>query len=63
MQEGFVNIEHLRVLGMLSGDSNRQFRIILSARAAVEIGHIVRVSPECSDGDARRNQTRFVTGT
>ena len=51
MQDESVNIEYLRVLGMLSGDSNGQFRIILAARAAVEIGDIVRISPECRDGD------------
>jgi hypothetical protein len=62
MQEEFVNIEYLRVLGMLSGDSNGQFRITLAARAAMEIGDIVRISPECLDGDKRRNQTRLVMG-
>ena len=61
MQEECVNIEHLWVLGLLSGDSNGQFGITLTARAAVEIGNIVPKSPECRDGGTRRNQTRLVT--
>jgi len=63
MQDRSVNIEYLRVLGMLSGDSNGQFRITLAARVIVEIGDIVRMSPECRDGDTRRNQARLVMGT
>ena len=63
MQDKFVNIEDLRVLGMLSGDSNGQFRITLAARAVVEIGGIVRISPECRDGDTRRNQAQLVMGS
>ena len=62
MQEEFVNIEYLRVLGVLSGDSNGQFRIILTVRAVLEIGDIVRISPECRDSDTRRNQTQLVMG-
>ena len=60
MQEEFVNIEDLRVLGMLSGDSNGQFRMTLAARAVGQVGDIVRISPECRDGDTRRNQARLV---
>ena len=51
MQEEFVNMEYLRDLGVLSGNSNSQFRITLAAQAVVEIGDIVHISPECCDGD------------
>ena len=63
MQEEFVNIEDLRALGMLSGVSIGRFRITLAARAVGEIGDIVRLSPECRDGDTRRNQAQLVMGT
>ena len=63
MQEGFVNIEDLRALGMLSGDTNAQFRITLNAREVVKIGDIVCISPECRDSTTRRNQAQLVMGT
>jgi len=44
-------MEYIRILGVLSGDSNEQFRITLAARAVIEIGDIVRISLECRDGE------------
>jgi hypothetical protein len=57
MQNEFVNIEYLRILGMLSGNSNGQFHIALAVQTAEEIGNIVRRSPSCHDGGSKRNQT------
>ena len=52
MQEKFGNIEYLRVLGMLPGDSKGQFHITSVSGAAVEIGNIVYRNP------ARRTGTQ-----
>jgi hypothetical protein len=50
MQDGFVNIEYLRDLGVLSGNSNGPFHVILAVRVAEEIGNIDRIGPECCGG-------------
>jgi len=47
MKDGFVNMEYLRDLGVLSGNSNGQFRITLAIRATVEIENVVCIGPEC----------------
>ena len=62
MQDGFVKIECLRILGMLSGNSNGRFHITLAAQTANESGNIVPVSPGFNNGGAKRNPTLLDMG-